>query len=115
MVNDSDSTLDKAFDALSSPIRRGILARLSQGGASVPELAEPYQVSLPAISKHLRIMEEAGLIERQKRGRVHYCRLIPGPMREASEWLNFYRQYWEAHLDSLSDFLEQAGQEGTSD
>lgn len=111
MVNYSNKVLDKTFDALASPIRRGILARLSQGWAAVTELAEPYDVSLPAISKHLRIMEEAGLIERHKIGRVHYCRLVPGPMQNATEWLNFYRQYWETQLESLAEFLQGEDQE----
>jgi DNA-binding transcriptional ArsR family regulator len=110
MVNYSEKDLDKTFDALASPIRRGILARLSQGWAAVTELAEPYDVSLPAISKHLRIMEEAGLIERHKVGRVHYCRLVPGPMQNATEWLNFYRQFWETQLESLADFLQDGDQ-----
>lgn len=112
MVNYSEEGLDKTFNALASPIRRGILARLAQGWAGVSELAEPYDVSLPAISKHLRIMEEAGLIERHKVGRVHYCRLVPGPMENASEWLNFYRPFWEARLQSLADFIESGEDEG---
>jgi DNA-binding transcriptional ArsR family regulator len=115
MVNYSDPVLDRAFEALASPIRRGMLARLSQGWTSVTELAGPYNVSLPAISKHLRIMEEAGLIERQKHGRVHYCRLIPGPMRDAADWLNFYRQFWETQLGSLGNFLEQEEHRDESD
>ncbi len=111
MVNYSEAVLDKTFDALASPIRRGILARLSQGWATVTELAEPYDVSLPAISKHLRIMKEAGLIEKRKVGRVHYCRIIPGPMQNATEWLNFYRAFWEAQLKSLAELLDR-GDEG---
>ncbi len=112
MVNYSDEILNKTFDALASPVRRGMLARLSQGWAAVSELAEPFDVSLPAISKHLRIMEEAGLIERHKVGRVHYCRLVPGPMKTATDWLNFYRQYWETQLDLLADFLQDSEERG---
>jgi DNA-binding transcriptional ArsR family regulator len=107
MVNYSKSTLDDTFSALASPIRRGMLERLSQGWATVSELAAPYDVSPPAISKHLRLLERIGLIECRKRGRVHYCRLIPQPMQEAIDWLNFYKQFWEAQFDSLADFLAQ--------
>ncbi len=77
MVNYSVDMLDETFAALASPIRRGMLERLSRGWATVGELAEPYDVSPPAISKHLRVLEKAGLVERRVRGRVHYCRLVP--------------------------------------
>ena len=107
MVNYSVETLDETFAALASPIRRGMLERLSRGWATVGELAEPYDVSLPAISKHLRILEKAGLVERSKRGRVHYCRLVPQPMEDATAYLNFYRRFWQAQFQSLVDFLAQ--------
>lgn len=112
MVNYSNKTLDDTFSALASPIRRGMLERLSQGWATVSQLAEPYDVSAPAISKHLRILERTGLIERRKIGRVHYLRLIPQPIQEATEWLNFYKQFWEAQFDSLADFLAQEDEAG---
>jgi DNA-binding transcriptional ArsR family regulator len=112
MVNYSKKSLDDTFSVLASPIRRGMLARLSQGWATVSELAAPYDVSPPAISKHLRLLERTGLIERRKLGRVHYCRLIPQPILEATEWLNFHKQFWEAQFDSLADFLAQKDEEG---
>ncbi|MDX1435463.1 MAG: metalloregulator ArsR/SmtB family transcription factor [Anaerolineales bacterium] len=107
MVNHASETLDEVFSALASPIRRGMLERLSQGWASVGELSEPYDVSPPAISKHLRILESAGLIERQKIGRVNYCRLIVEPMENAAGWFNFYRQFWGNQFDSLAEFLAE--------
>jgi DNA-binding transcriptional ArsR family regulator len=110
MVNYTAEALDDVFAALASPIRRGMLERLSQGWASVGELSKPYGVSPPAISKHLRILEGAGLIERQKIGRVNYCRMVIGPMEDAAGWFSFYRQFWGNQFDSLADFLEQ--QEG---
>ena len=110
MVNYS-KTLDHAFSALSSPIRRGMLARLARGWATVTELAEPYDVSLPAISKHLHVLENAGLIERRVQGRVHYCRLLSQPLEEAIEWLDLHRKFWEGQFESLAQFLEERDQE----
>ena len=88
-----------------------MLARLTRGWATVTELAEPYDVSLPAISKHLQVLEKAGLIERHVQGRVHYLRLLSEPLEEAVEWLDFHRTFWEAQFDSLADFLEERDQE----
>jgi DNA-binding transcriptional ArsR family regulator len=85
-------TLDGTFGALADPTRRGIIMHLSQGKASVSELAEPYQISLPAISKHLGVLEEAGLIFRYKKGRTHYCRLATQPLREIDTWLVRFRR-----------------------
>ena len=85
MVNYSSPVLDDTFSALSSPVRRGMLERLSKGWATAGELAEPYDISAPAISKHLRVLERAGLIERQVRGREHYLRLVPEPVQQAVE------------------------------
>lgn len=107
MVNYSVDMLDETFAALASPIRRGMLERLSRGWATVGELAEPYDVSPPAISKHLRVLEKAGLVERRVRGRVHYCRLVPQRMEDAAAYLNFYRQFWQGQFQSLADFLAQ--------
>ncbi len=94
------------FAALADPIRRGILEQLAKGETSVGELAEPYQVSAPAISRHLRVLESAGLMERTKRGRVHRCRLRTEPMNEAERWLADHKAFWEKRLDRLGDFLE---------
>ncbi len=101
--------LDSTFGALSDATRRGILARLArQGEASVSELAAPYKMSLPAVSKHLRVLENAGLVARQKDGRVHHCRLRAEPMKDAAAWIEHYRQFWEVQLDSLARYLEDS-------
>jgi DNA-binding transcriptional ArsR family regulator len=103
----SARTLDRTFAALSDPTRRAILARLARGEASVGELARPFRVSRPAISKHLRVLEGAGLVQRERDGRVSRCELDAGPMRDASEWLERYRRFWGDRLDSLARYLEQ--------
>jgi DNA-binding transcriptional ArsR family regulator len=106
MVNYSGAPLDSTFAALSDATRRGILARLArQGEVSVSELAAPYKMSLPAVSKHLRVLEHAGLVARQKDGRVHRCRLQAEPMKEAGAWIEHYRHFWGAQLDSLARYL----------
>jgi DNA-binding transcriptional ArsR family regulator len=107
MVKHSESRLDVTFAALSDVTRRGILARLAAGETSVSELAAPYRMSLPAVSKHLRVLEGARLIVRRKNGRVHRCRLAAQPMRSASEWIAQYRRFWESQFDALSSYLEK--------
>jgi DNA-binding transcriptional ArsR family regulator len=107
MVNNPQA-LDSTFAALSDATRRGILARLAAGETSVSELAKPYDISLPAVSKHLRVLESAGLVTRRKDGRVQRCRLKAGPMKSAAEWIEHYRRFWEAQLDSLARFLEDS-------
>lgn len=107
MVN-NQRALDSTFAALSDATRRGILARLATGEASVTELAKPYDMSLPAVSKHLRVLESAGLVARSKDGRVHRCRLEAAPMKSAADWIAHYRQFWEAQLDSLQRYLENS-------
>ena len=109
MVKHRAGSLDAVFAALADPIRRGILERLAQGETSVGELAEPYQVSAPAISRHLRVLESAGLMERTKRGRVHRCRLRTEPMSEAEHWLAEHKAFWERSLDRLGALLEEDG------
>jgi DNA-binding transcriptional ArsR family regulator len=109
MVNHSGIALDSTFAALSDATRRGILSRLARRGeTSVSDLAAPYKMSLPAVSKHLRVLETAGLVSRQKDGRVHRCRLRAEPMKDAAAWIEHYRQFWEAQLDSLARYLEGA-------
>jgi DNA-binding transcriptional ArsR family regulator len=109
MVNYSGALLDSTFAALSDATRRGILARLArQGETSVSDLAAPYKMSLPAVSKHLRVLEHAGLVSRQKDGRVHRCRLRAEPMKDAAAWIEHYRLFWEAQLDSLARYLEDS-------
>jgi DNA-binding transcriptional ArsR family regulator len=105
MVKYMSQTLDRTFAALSDPTRRAILARLAQSDASVTELAAPFAMSLPAISKHLRVLEQAGLVERTKDGRVHHLRLVARPLHEAAAWIAHYQQFWEQQLAALADYL----------
>ncbi len=111
MVNYVDERLDATFGALADPTRRSILERLSTGELNVTRLAEPFNVSLPAISKQLRVLERAGLLSQEKDGRVRRCRLEAGPMKEAAEWIARYQRFWEAQLDSLAGYLDQLQQE----
>lgn len=111
MVNYSSANLDATFAALADPTRRAILARLAQGDASVSELAEPFAMSLPAISKHLTVLERAGLLIRQKEGRVRRCHLIARPLRDAAVWIAFYQQFWEEQFDALADYLNETSDE----
>lgn len=113
MVKYSTSTfqsgvLDTIFYALSDPIRRAILERLSEGTAKVTELAKPFTVSLPAISKHLKVLEEARLIKRTKNGRVIQCRFNPAALKTAYDWLEEHRQFWEGNFDALEDYLSKS-------
>ena len=108
--------LDHTFAALADPTRRAILARLSEGHATVGELAEPFDMSLPAVSKHLKVLQKAGLIERRRDGRNQICAVQAAPLQDADEWLARYRAFWEGSLDSLAQFLETepAEKEGPS-
>jgi DNA-binding transcriptional ArsR family regulator len=105
MVKRQPDPLDATFSALADPTRRAIVTRLAQGESSVTELAEPFDISLPAVSRHLRVLEEAGLLAREKHGRVHRCRLAPGPLGEAVEWIVVYGRFWEERLDALERLL----------
>src|SRR5579862_3053039 len=107
MVNSHETRLDLTFTALSHPIRRGILASLSRGEASVAELARPHAVSAPAISKHLRILERAGLLERRKEGREHRCSAVSRPLKEATAWIERNRTLWNERLDALDRYLKE--------
>jgi DNA-binding transcriptional ArsR family regulator len=107
MVNYNQRQLDLAFGALAHPIRRGILARLSAGEASVAELARPFKVSAPAITRHMRILEDAGLLSRKKLGREHRCRLEQKRMKEAEAWLEYHRTFWNDRLDALERYLKE--------
>lgn len=98
--------LDATFNALADPTRRAILARLAKGEASVLELAEPFEMSQPAISKHLKVLERAGLISRGRDAQRRPCRLEAAPLREATEWLERYRAHWEARFQRLDALLE---------
>ncbi len=98
--------LDKTFAALADPTRRAILARLSDGHATVGELAEPFEMSLPAVSKHLKVLQQAGLIERRRDGRTQICAVQAAPLQDADAWLARYRAFWDGSLGSLAQFLE---------
>ena len=97
--------LDKVFWALSDGTRRDVLRQLGQGGATVSELATPHGMSLPGFMKHLRVLEEAGLVTRMKEGRVVRCELAAEPMQEAAMWLAYYEKFWTAQLDALGRYL----------
>jgi DNA-binding transcriptional ArsR family regulator len=99
--------LSTTFAALADPTRRAILARLVSGGASVTELAEPFDMSLPAISKHLKVLERAGLIARGREAQWRPCRLEAGPLKDVADWAEHYRRFWEESFDRLDDYLRQ--------
>lgn len=106
MVNYADPVMDAVFTALSDPTRRGMIRRLSHGPATVGELGEPYPISKPAVTKHVKTLERAGLIHRERDGRVHRCSLDPEPMRRAEKWIERHRRFWERSLDALADYVE---------
>lgn len=112
MLNESP-TLDRAFHALADPTRRGMLARLSRGPASVSELAEPLPISLPAVLQHLQMLEASGLVRSEKKGRVRTCRIAPEALRSAEDWIAGRRAEWEARLDRLEAYLATMKQEET--
>jgi DNA-binding transcriptional ArsR family regulator len=105
--------LSVTFQALADPTRRAILARLSSGAASVTELAQPFDMSLPAISKHLKVLERAQLIARGKEAQWRPCELKAAPMQEAAAWVEQYRQFWEERLDRLDEYLKELQAQGT--
>lgn len=98
--------LDSVFGALSDATRRAILEELALGERTVGELAEPFDISRPAISKHLRVLERAGLVQRTPEGRISRCTLDASPLREAADWVEHYRAFWEGRLDALARYLE---------
>lgn len=99
--------LSVTFSALADPTRRAILARLASGEASVTELAEPFEMSMPGISKHLKVLERAGLIARGRDAQWRPCRLEAGPLKDVAQWVEHYRSFWEASLDRLDDYLQE--------
>jgi DNA-binding transcriptional ArsR family regulator len=109
MVNNSGPSrnLSVTFGALADPTRRAILARLASGEATVSELAEPFEVSGPAISKHLKVLERAGLISRGREAQWRPCRLVGAPLKDAADWLEEYRRFWEDSFDRLDDYLRE--------
>jgi DNA-binding transcriptional ArsR family regulator len=111
----TDDQLSRIFRALADPTRRSILERLSEGEASVSELAEPFEMSMPAISKHLKVLERAGLITRGRDAQWRPCRLEPKPLKNVDTWMNPYRQFWEESFDRLDDYLQELQQKGRND
>lgn len=107
MVKYSADSLDAVFFALSDSTRRAILKRLADGELPVGELAEPFDISLPAVSKHLRVLRRAGLVAQEKDGRVRRCQLVAEPMQEAAAWIAQYRRFWEERFDALAVYLDQ--------
>ena len=104
--------LNATFAALADPTRRAILARLSSGEASVTELAKPFAMSLPAVSKHLKVLEHAGLIARGREAQWRPCRLEAGPLKDAADWLEHYRRFWEQSFARLDDYLRKLQRKG---
>ena len=102
----SPATLDATFSALADPTRRAILSRLARGEASVNELAEPFELSLPAISKHLKVLRKAGLVSQGRDAQWRPCQLEAAPLRQAADWLEHYRRHWEQSFDNLDDYLK---------
>jgi DNA-binding transcriptional ArsR family regulator len=111
----SPDSLSTTFAALADPTRRAILARLISGKASVTELAEPFAMSMPAVSKHLKVLERAGLIARGREAQWRPCRLEAGPLKDAAEWLQHYRQFWEQSFDRLDNYLDELQSLGLDD
>lgn len=103
----ADDRLDAVFSALGDRTRRALLARLAQAPARVTELARPFAMSLPAVSRHIRVLEDAGLVMRAVDGRVHECSLDALPLKSAEDWLHSYRGFWQANLESLARYVER--------
>jgi len=107
MVKYYTDVLDFTFMALADPTRRSILSMLAENDRTMTELAEPFDMSLPAVSKHVRILENAGLVVREKQGRIFRCSLDAGPMEEAANWLTRYKAFWEEQFDALEIYLKE--------
>jgi DNA-binding transcriptional ArsR family regulator len=103
----STGQLDITFSALADPTRRAILARLARGETSVTELAKPFEMTLPGISKHLKVLEQAGLIARGREAQSRPCRLQANPLKDAANWIGHYRRFWEQSFDRLEDYLKE--------
>lgn len=101
----AQAKLDATFSALADPTRRAILARLAKGETTVKELSLPFKISAPAVTKHLKVLQSAGLIARSRRAQQRPCRLVPKPLKEATDWMEQYRTMWETRLDRLEDYL----------
>ena len=111
----TDPELDRVFHALSDSTRRAILVRLAEGEATVNQLAEPFDISLPAISKHLKVLEQAGLITRGRDAQYRPARLDPRPLKDAHAWIDTYREHWEQRFDRLAEYLKAVQDKGAQD
>ncbi len=107
MVEYIEQSLDNVFHALGDATRRRMLRELTSGERTVGQLAEPFDMSLAAASKHIKVLEAAGLLRREVRGRTHFCRIEPGPLASAHEWLEFYERFWTSRLDTLERLLRE--------
>ena len=105
MIESQPQALDRVFLALGHPVRRQILVRLTQGSATVTDIAEPFEMSLNAISKHLKVLEKAGLIQRAVLGREHYCSISPQPLEDVANWLAYYQTFWAGRFDAMEQEL----------
>ena len=112
MVNISAAKLDVIFSALSDSTRRAMLQRLTKGEMPVMELAEPFDISKPAVTKHLKVLENAGLLRRQIVGRNHRCRLVPQPLSDVAVWIAFYENFWNKKFDALDKYLNETSKKG---
>ena len=110
----AEDQLNMTFSALADPTRRTILSRLAGGERSVTELAEPFDMTMPAITKHLKVLEKAGLIERSRKAQWRPCRLQAAPLKNAANWIQQYRRFWEESLDRLDDYLKELQAKGKS-
>ncbi|MFY1691338.1 ArsR/SmtB family transcription factor [Plantactinospora sp. WMMB782] len=106
--------LSEVFGALADPTRRAILARLAQGEATVNQIAEPFPISLQAVSKHLKVLERAGLVSRGRAAQWRPCRLDPEPLREVADWVADYQRFWEQRYDRLGDYLQRLQRDDTA-
>lgn len=113
MASRSDDSLDLVFHALSDTTRRKMLKMLARGDRRVTDLAEPHAMSLPAISKHIKVLERAGLVKRLRQGSAHMVQLRTPPLKRAAKWLEFYRQFWSTQLEDLEAFLTRPGPGGS--
>src|SRR3569623_1124602 len=114
MVELQQVQLDSVFHALGDATRRQMLRELAGGERTVGQLAEPFSISLAAASKHIKVLEGAGMIRREVRGRTHLCRLAPGPLASAPEWLSFYERFWTSRLDALARLLREEDAQASS-
>jgi DNA-binding transcriptional ArsR family regulator len=115
MIEFDEQHLDRTFAALADPTRRAIVQRLAKGDASVNELAAPFEMTLPAVSRHLKVLEGAGLLERRREGKYRPCRLDGRALMQAASWINTYRQFWGDQFDRLAQFLEQSAEGSEND